>query len=527
MTDAAINRVGIVLQELEDSYSQNLPCTKSIGSFACVCNKGYNASGMACNDVDECTAGLHDCHRHAQCHNVPGSFYCACKTGFADTSETGLPAGIMCSSESRVLLEQVSMVGQSLRMIVAWEDKTRDPKNNGTVLALFKHTRCAGNFREEHIGSSRMPDAGCRRGMRQVFWMHTKSVISDATGQGCYKPMARCADNTATCNPCLRPGNEHNFAASQTFSMMPVGYGNFTLMLWSFDIRELIAVSTFSIAPPIAEGTESFGGLEALPPRLITSSLGKSCGHTSGHSAYRVQLDGFVDYCVHGTARYGTEESRMHDDANFTAFGGLMDCIGRHPVCTDTNATCSATCEFDPEDIGYYMPRKEVVEEDEDAVLLKPSVCGDGRLTLGSVEQCDDRNRVSGDGCSADCQIEPGYACELIFCLNTKLGCYDSHCSWVPVCGDGHVDDGIGEECDDYNQNSLDGCGTDCLIEPGWTCEVTRGIPPKSRCVGKDEEVCGAAACAESIHHPHLCPTPCADGFGRCIWYRGQNFCRY
>jgi cysteine-rich repeat protein len=36
-------------------------------------------------------------------------------------------------------------------------------------------------------------------------------------------------------------------------------------------------------------------------------------------------------------------------------------------------------------------------------------VCGDGELAIG--EMCDDGNFVSGDGCSASCQIESGFAC--------------------------------------------------------------------------------------------------------------------
>ena len=40
------------------------------------------------------------------------------------------------------------------------------------------------------------------------------------------------------------------------------------------------------------------------------------------------------------------------------------------------------------------------------------STCGDATLPPGdATESCDDGNTVSGDGCSATCTIEPGYAC--------------------------------------------------------------------------------------------------------------------
>ncbi len=36
-------------------------------------------------------------------------------------------------------------------------------------------------------------------------------------------------------------------------------------------------------------------------------------------------------------------------------------------------------------------------------------ICGSGYIDSG--EQCDDGNTVSGDGCSAICQVETGYVC--------------------------------------------------------------------------------------------------------------------
>lgn len=60
--------------------------------------------------------------------------------------------------------------------------------------------------------------------------------------------------------------------------------------------------------------------------------------------------------------------------------------------------------------------------------------CGDSVLDPG--EQCDDGNNVSGDGC-------------------------DATCHWEHRCGDGRIDPG--EVCDDGNNRSGDGCRSDCL----------------------------------------------------------------
>ena len=65
-------------------------------------------------------------------------------------------------------------------------------------------------------------------------------------------------------------------------------------------------------------------------------------------------------------------------------------------------------------------------------------VCGDGALNSGSGEECDDGNTASGDGCSSSCKLEFG-------------------------CGNGTVD--AGEQCDDNNLTGGDCCSSSCQLE--------------------------------------------------------------
>jgi cysteine-rich repeat protein len=68
--------------------------------------------------------------------------------------------------------------------------------------------------------------------------------------------------------------------------------------------------------------------------------------------------------------------------------------------------------------------------------------CGDNVIDTG--EQCDDGNNQSCDGCSADCRIEAG-----------------------AICGDGTLNRACGEECDQGAANSdttPDACRTDCRL---------------------------------------------------------------
>ncbi|XP_042592312.1 fibrillin-3-like [Cyprinus carpio] len=50
--------------------------------FLCMCRMGYRGSGVQCQDIDECTTGLHSCHAKAVCSNTLGSYTCSCQNGY-------------------------------------------------------------------------------------------------------------------------------------------------------------------------------------------------------------------------------------------------------------------------------------------------------------------------------------------------------------------------------------------------------------------------------------------------------------
>jgi cysteine-rich repeat protein len=81
------------------------------------------------------------------------------------------------------------------------------------------------------------------------------------------------------------------------------------------------------------------------------------------------------------------------------------------------------------------------------------ATCGDG--TLDDLEQCDDGNRTSGDGCSSGCVIETGAISPVIE-------------PPAPVCGNGTREDP--EQCDDGNTTGGDGCSAVCLLEEPAEC---------------------------------------------------------
>ena len=116
---------------------------------------------------------------------------------------------------------------------------------------------------------------------------------------------------------------------------------------------------------------------------------------------------------------------------------------------------------------------------------LRMSACGDGRVSADAGEECDDGNRVSGDGCSAACDTERcgdgvlqagrGEQCDDGANNTLQNNCLPT-CQ-LARCGDGVTQLGRGEQCDDGNGASGDGCTPNCTREvpTGYACSELCG----------------------------------------------------
>ena len=95
------------------------------------------------------------------------------------------------------------------------------------------------------------------------------------------------------------------------------------------------------------------------------------------------------------------------------------------------------------------------------------NVWGDGVLVTSTGEESDDKNVSSADGCSNTCKIESGYKWTQNPTTNISV--------CVKVWGDGNVD--TSELWDDGNIIKGDGCNENCQVETGyeWTILASKG----------------------------------------------------
>ena len=197
--------------------------------------------------------------------------------------------------------------------------------------------------------------------------------------------------------------------------------------------------------------------------------------------------DGCSDACLVEVG-FGCEHTAVDGDAEpdsvcVTTCGD--DVRAGSELCDDGNLAlldgCSSTCEFER---GWTC-----------GATCAPIACGDGIRALGG-EDCDDGNVSSGDGCSDACLVEVGYACE-----HTAVdgdAAPDSVCA--TTCGDAVR--AASEFCDDGNLATGDGCGADCLEEPGWSCGGAVGAASTCFVICGDGLIRGDEVCDDDNVEP-------------------------
>ena len=220
--------------------------------------------------------------------------------------------------------------------------------------------------------------------------------------------------------------------------------------------------------------------------------------------------------CLLGIAAYGCESDSVGSTHN-----PIRDICGNALVetgelCDDGNTTNGDGCSADCSTIenGYECPMKggacKLVDTPPGPM---DENCGNGVMDEG--EQCDDGNDLSGDGCSSACQIESGYECTV-----AGQACEKTPITEIP-CGNGQPD--ADEECDDGNTDDGDGCSSACTVESGWECD-TQGC----HTVCGDGMIIGPEVCDDwNTDDGDGCSADCMtieEGY-TCIEEMGASYC--
>jgi cysteine-rich repeat protein len=225
-----------------------------------------------------------------------------------------------------------------------------------------------------------------------------------------------------------------------------------------------------------------------LPSSVPVPSYPSGCVIESGWSCDAGEPSVCTPICGDGLVR-GSEPCDDGNGSNqdnclnicqlATCGDGFVHSQGTGPFeqCDDGNTTsgdgCTATCQ--DESCGDGIVNDGGAEECDDGnsnnndacpTNCQNAECGDGFIHIG-FEQCDDGNTTSGDCCSSTCQNETdGNACDDGSACTTSDLCLNGVCQGdAQVCGDGVVQGSCGEQCDDGNTTSGDGCTATCQDE--------------------------------------------------------------
>lgn len=140
--------------------------------------------------------------------------------------------------------------------------------------------------------------------------------------------------------------------------------------------------------------------------------------------------------------------------------------------------------------------------------------CGNGALEVG--EECDDGNLISGDGCADSCEIEPCYGCSgepsTCFTLPDASDCDDGlFCNGSDTCSAGTCTIHIGDPCPGGAE-----CNNVCN-EATNSCTVSAGTPCTDDGNGCTDDQCdGAGMC---VHPDNF--ASCDDG----LFCNGGDYC--
>ena len=205
--------------------------------------------------------------------------------------------------------------------------------------------------------------------------------------------------------------------------------------------------------------------------------------------------------------------------------GFVSECIEEEDICTTGEEIITSVC-----DLTCGAECADGNSDNTDACLNNclEATCGDSFTWIGE-EECDDGNADNTDACLDTCEnayCGDGYVwagheiCDEGILNGQPLHC-DAECGGItpPVCGNSVTEEG--EECDDGNLDNNDGCNSQCVLEVCGDGIVQDGIGEEceydSQCNDQDyhtDDICNTCICENLI----ICQDECIPGSDNICW---------
>jgi len=270
------------------------------------------------------------------------------------------------------------------------------------------------------------------------------------------------------------------------------------------DIYKTPQGSTSDVATMLKEGKGSIALSSTLPPYCSASCLNIGAPVNAAKALCGDGKIGIGEECDdnNSTSKDGCSSSCLWEGTLACVAGGV-NCCGNSKVeageeCDDgkqlSGDGCSAVClnegskntcgdgkeDYFPTEGGEDCDDKNPKNGDgcsnqclNEGSVLKGSVyaqCGDGKIDKG--EDCDDKNSTSKDGCSSSCLNEGTTQCVSLCSVSNESCAVDGDCGVgqtckpaPTICCGNSTTPEKGEDCDDLNNLSGDGCSPECLWE--------------------------------------------------------------
>ena len=515
---------------------ENAKCINTEGSFNCKCKNGFGKR-ISCPDTDECTTGIHNCHKDlAICKNTFGSFECECPDGYETNND-----GVTCEEKDECSNGEADCPAHSTceNTIGSYQcncdDGWKKPANGNNICKDIDECKSDDTYscptEAECVNNDGSYDCICRPEDVYQTMIYDTITVCEFRNE-CYEGTDNC-DDLATCI-------HVDSVDPRYICECPSGYDGDGIAITSGGTgcqkRNPCEDGTAqcpenSVCGSTDDGYECLcfeGYMKPANGNNICKDVDEcSYGHTCHEWADCINTDGsFECICKEGTFSFG-DKCMQENECE-------ADVCSENSMCTDINFGYMCDCIEGYEADGSASDQLMCIDVDE--------------CTKGTANCPDHSNCVNNDGGYA-CECHDGYKkpangnniCkEINECKDEIHNCHEwAECtntagSFECACGVGTIGNGVQctqvDECETgWNECDLttttcqdQDFGYICSCKDGWVKGVTEYL-----CDDQDECNDGTAECPDHstcVNNPGSYDCECNNGYKKPA--NGKNICK-